>query len=40
MVIVCSHSLALLMGAVAHAMHYCVGDESESDDDEPNTMYP
>ena len=29
----------LLMSAMAHAMHYCRGDERESDDDEPNTMY-
>jgi N-acyl-D-aspartate/D-glutamate deacylase len=27
------------MSAVAHALHCCVGDECESDEDEPNTMY-
>ena len=30
----------LLMSAVAHAMHYCGGDDCESDEDEtPSTMY-
>ena len=29
----------LLMSAVAHAMHYCGGDECDSDDEGPNTMY-
>ena len=29
----------LLLSVVAHTMHYCRGDECESDDDEPNTMY-
>ena len=31
--------LLLLLSMVAHAMHYCVPNESESDDDEPGTMY-
>ena len=31
--------LLLLLSVVAHTMHYCGGDECESDDDEPNTMY-
>ena len=31
--------LLLLMSAVAHAMRYCGGDECESDEDEPSTMY-
>ena len=31
--------LLLLLSAVVHTMHYCRGDECESDDDEPNTMY-
>eukprot|EP01043_Picozoa_sp_COSAG02_P019638 COSAG02_NODE_953_length_15689_cov_112.180564_9_plen_68_part_00 len=31
--------LLLLLSMVAHAMHYCGGDECETDDDEPNTMY-
>ena len=29
----------LLLSVVAHALHYCGGDEGESDDGEPNTMY-
>jgi hypothetical protein len=32
--------ILLLMSAVAHAMHYCGGDECDSDDEEePSTMY-
>ena len=32
--------LMLLLSVVAHAMHYCVTNECDSDeDDEPNTMY-
>ena len=32
--------ILLLMSAVAHAMHYCGGDDCESDEDEtPSTMY-
>ena len=31
--------LLLLISVVAHTMHYCGGDECETDDDEPNTMY-
>ena len=31
--------ILLLMSAVAHAMHYCVTDECDSDEDEPSTMY-
>ena len=31
--------ILLLMSAAAHAIHYCGGDECESDKDEPNTMY-
>ena len=31
--------ILLLMSAVAHAMHYCGGDECDSDDEGPNTMY-
>ena len=32
--------LLLLLSVVVHAMHYCVTNECDSDeDDEPNTMY-
>ena len=31
--------LLLLLSVVAHAMHYCGGDECESDEDVPNAMY-
>ena len=32
--------LFLLMSMTAHAIHYCVTNECDSDeDDEPNTMY-
>ena len=31
--------LLLLISVVAHTMHYCGGDECETDDDEPNPMY-
>ena len=31
--------LLLLLSVMAHAMHYCGGDECDSDEDEPNTMY-
>ena len=27
------------LSVVAHTMHYCRGDECESDDDVPNAMY-
>ena len=32
--------LLLLVSAIVNALHYCKGDECESDEDEtPNTMY-
>ena len=32
--------LLVLLSAIAHAIRYCKGDESESDeDDTPSTMY-
>ena len=31
--------LLLLLSAIVHAMHYCGGDEGDSDDEGPNTMY-
>ena len=31
--------ILLLMSVVAHAMHHCGGDECDSDDEGPNTMY-
>ena len=31
--------LMLLLSVVAHAMHYCVTNECDTDEDEPNTMY-
>ena len=32
--------LLLLVSATVHALHYCKGDECESDEDEtPSTMY-
>ena len=31
--------LLLLLSVMVHAMHYCGGDECDSDDEGPNTMY-
>ena len=31
--------MLLLLSIMVHALHYCVEDECESDDDEVNPMY-